>query len=46
LAQIGTIVGVKGGGPPHLARGGGAGDLTRFDDAIDQAKKWIEKQVL
>ena len=46
LVQIGTIVGVKGGGPPHLARGGGAGDLTRFDDAIDQAKKWIEEQVL
>ena len=45
LAQVGGVIGVKGGGPPHLARGGGAGDLVKFDEAIDQAKRWIEEQV-
>ena len=45
LSQIGGIVGVKGGGPPHLARGGGVGDLTRFNDAIVHVKQWIEEQI-
>ena len=45
LSQIGAIVGVQGGGPPHLARGGGAGDLTRFNDAVIHVKQWIEEQI-
>ena len=41
LAEIGPIIGVKGGGPAHLARGGGSGDLERFEEAVERAKDWV-----
>ena len=45
LAEIGPIIGVKGGGPAHLARGGGAGDLERFEEAVDRAKDWVRERL-
>ena len=45
LAEIGPIIGVKGGGPAHLARGGGAGDLEKFEEAIDRAKDWVRERL-
>ena len=45
LAEIGPIIGVKGGGPSHLARGGGLGDLERFEKAVDRAKVWVREKL-
>ena len=44
LTEIGPIIGVKGGGPAHLARGGGMGSLEKFDLAVDRAKDWLTRQ--
>ena len=45
LAEISPIIGVKGGGPAHLARGGGAGDLEKFEEAVDRAKDWVRERL-
>ena len=45
LAEIGPIIGVKGGGPAHLARGGGAGGLEKFEEAVDRAKDWVRERL-
>ncbi len=45
LAEIGPIIGVKGGGSAHLARGGGAGGLEKFEEAVDRAKEWVRERL-
>jgi alanyl-tRNA synthetase len=44
LAEIGPLVGVKGGGNESLARGGG-GSVDQLDRAFDRAREWLVERL-
>ena len=45
LAEIGPLVGVKGGGSASLARGGGGSNAQALPEAFERAQAWVAERL-